>query len=99
MRSPGLAKVALTFAVVPGGAAGCVSGVLIRRASNEFACDPSRVNVLERRDIDPYVYDVEACGQLARYSCVGGGRHGVYGCVHEPDPPKWDPDPALAAYL
>src|SRR5689334_11462524 len=79
---------------------GC-SGVspLVRRVSNEFQCEPARVNVIERHDIAYTLYDVEACGQRGRYSCVGGGRYGVYGCIHEPDPPKWDPDPALVASL
>ena len=72
---------------------------LIHRVSNEFQCDPAQVSVLERHDIAYSVYDVEACGRRGRYSCVGGGRGGVYGCVHEPDPPAWDPDPALAANL
>jgi len=79
-------------------AVGC-SDALVQRVSNEFECDPARVNVLERHDIADTVYDVEACGRRGRYSCVGGGQHGVYGCIHEPDPPKWDPDPALAANL
>lgn len=80
--------------------AGCVlPDPLVGRVSREFECEPPRVNVLERHDIAYELYDVEACGRRGRYSCVGGGRGGVYRCIHEPDPPKWDPDPALAATL
>jgi len=85
-------------ALMAAGVAGC-GDVLIQRVSNEFECAPARVNVLERHDIADNVYDVEACGRRGRYSCVGGGRGGTYGCVHEQDPPKWDPDPALVASL
>jgi hypothetical protein len=85
-------------ALLAAGVAGCTDP-LVQRVSNEFECEPARVNVLERHDIAYTVYDVEACGRRGRYSCVGGGHHGVYGCVHEPDPPTWDPDPALAANL
>src|SRR5437764_12099068 len=91
MRSAGLVKVTLTLAVVSASGAGCAMDHLIRRASNELECAPERVNVLERHDIAYEVYDVEACGRRVRYSCVGGGRGGVYGCVHEPEPPKWGP--------
>jgi len=90
-----------TVALLTAGVAGCIVGpdALVHRVSNEFQCDPAQVNVLERHDIADTVCDVEACGQRGRYSCVGGGKNGVYGCIHEPDPPAWDPDPALAANL
>jgi len=94
-------RLTTTVALLTAGVAGCIFGpdALVHRVSNEFQCDPAQVNVLERHDIADAVYDVEACGQRGRYSCVGGGKNGVYGCIHEPDPPAWDPDPALAANL
>jgi hypothetical protein len=97
----GVKAVTMSAAVLVAGGAGCVvPSPLIRRASKEFHCDAARINVVERRDISYGVYDIEACGDRARYSCVGGGgRYEVYRCVREPDPPRWDPDPALAANL
>ena len=89
------------IAVLAAGAAACVPfpDALIRRAANELQCDAVRVNVIERGDIDYEVYDVEACGRRARYACVGGNRYEEYHCIREPDPPAWDPDPALAATI
>ena len=92
---------ATTVAVLAAGLAACASfpDALIRRASHEFECDPIRINAIERADIGYEVYDIEACGQRARYTCTGGHRHEPYHCVHEPDPRRWDPDPALAAII
>ena len=92
---------ALALAFAAAGFGGCVTETetLADRASNEFICPRERVNLLARDDIAPGLYDVEACGQRARYSCVGGRRHVPRRCVHEPDPAKWDPDPAFAAHL
>jgi len=100
MRCPGCVRRTTIVALLTAGVAGCMfPDPLVRRVSNEFQCDEARVNVVERHDIAYSLYDVEACGRRGRYSCIGGGRHGVSGCVHEPDPPAWDPDPALAANL
>lgn len=81
--------------------AGCVTfpGPLIQRAANELECDATRVNVVQRGDIGYELYDVEACGHRARYSCVGAAGDEPYHCIHEPDPARWDPDPKLAATL
>jgi hypothetical protein len=87
--------------VVAGGAAmcgACVPDALVQRASNEFACPQQRIEVIDRRDIAAGLYDVDACGARARYMCFQTGRsRGA--CVHEPDPPRWDPDPTLVASL
>jgi hypothetical protein len=91
--------------VVAGGAAlcaGCVPDALVQRASNEFACPQQRIEVIDRRDIAAGLYDVDACGSRARYMCFQTGRGGRTmggACVHEPDPPRWDPDPTLVASL
>jgi hypothetical protein len=99
MRCPGSVRLSIV-AVVGVAVSGCsMTHPLIHRVSNEFECAPARINVVARRDVSFELYDVEACGHRARYSCVGGGRYEPYHCVHEPDPPKWDPDPALAASL
>jgi hypothetical protein len=94
---------AASVVLLVAGAAGCFPqySALVRRASNEFSCDPARVNVIARNDIAYGLHDVEACGQRARYNCVGGAsRHDdPYRCIREPDPPRWDPDPAQAASL
>ena len=99
MRCPRGVWPTVMVAVLAVGATGCASfpDPLVRRASIEFECEPTRINVIERSDIGYEVYDVEACGQRVRYSCVGGYRYERYHCIHEPDPPRWDPDPALAA--
>ena len=69
---------------------GCVLQLeAVRRASNEFSCPPDRIATVARTDIAANVYDLNVCGTQVRYACVRGG------CVREPDPPKWDLDPAL----
>src|SRR5215471_14104576 len=101
MRCPGLVRLTM-LAVVAAGAVGCFpyqQHPLIHRASNEFQCAPARINVVARRDLSYGLYDVEACGYRARYSCFGGYRYEPYRCMREADPPKWDPDPALAVNL
>ncbi len=85
------------------GATGLVSCVTYRQAATvsvaaqaagEFECPSNRVNVIARGDISHGTYDVEACGKRARYVCLKAG--GVH-CLHQPDPARWDPDPALVA--
>ena len=63
---------------------------MARRAAREFGCPRERIGILDRSDVAYGLYDLAACGQRARYMCVGISR-----CIREPDPPKWDPDPAL----
>jgi hypothetical protein len=88
---------------------------LVDRTAREFGCPPERINVIWRDDIAPHLFDVEACGNRARYTCVptygSGTTMGLHGhatmytyraddvCVREPAPPVWNPDPALAANL
>ena len=76
----------------------CLADVAANRASREFACPPEQVGVLERSDISTSVYDLEACGHRARYSCLVSNSLPAT-CVREPDPPKWDPDPKAIASL
>jgi hypothetical protein len=102
-------RAATAFVCVVGAAGfgGCAETTeLVERVSNEFSCPPERVNVIERRDIAPALYDVEACGRRGRYMCIVAKssspsaievRKRVVSCVHEPDPPGWDPDPAIVA--
>jgi hypothetical protein len=101
MRCRDCVKLATTVAALVAAGAGC--GVyyspLVRRASNEFGCSPAQINVIERGDIGYQLYDVDACGTRARYSCVSATRYEPGHCIREPDPPRWDPDPALAASL
>jgi hypothetical protein len=83
--------------VVAGG--GCqLQHALIRRASKEYHCPPANISVIARHDIQYDTFDVDVCGQRARYTCVGGG-HAPYRCVHEPDPRQWDPDPVTVGTL
>jgi hypothetical protein len=65
----------------------------VRRASNEFSCPTDRIAAVARTDIAANVYDLNACGTLVRYDCVRQQ------CIREPDPPKWDLDPALVSSL
>jgi len=70
----------------------------VSRASREFSCPVSRIAVVQRADIAADVYDLNACGTRVRYACVWGQNVPTQ-CVREPDPPKWDLDPALVAGL
>ncbi len=70
----------------------------VRRASNEFSCPPDQIAAVARPDIAENVYDLNACGTLVRYSCVWGENMAEQ-CIREPDPPKWDLDPALVNSL
>ena len=73
---------------------------LLRRASNELACPRERIEVIRRNDLTSATYDVEACGSRARYTCVSADDNlPDVQCVREPDPARWDPDPALLATL
>ena len=97
----------LVIVALAGGAAmcgGCAGDALVERASNEFACPRERIEVIDRGDIAAGLYDLDACGSRARYMCIQVGRRpGSVGaavqCIHEPDPPRWDPDPTLVASL
>jgi hypothetical protein len=81
----------------------CAFGLeaLLGRASNEFACPRERIEVIRRNDIGPGTYDLDACGSKARYTCISADD--TYPpdvrCVREPDPSRWDPDPALLPSL
>ena len=101
MRRATAVKLTMMLTAVASGVGSCMplDNPLLVRVSNELACAPAGINVLVRGDVGYRVFDVEACGQRARYSCVGGHRYERYHCIREPDPPRWDPDPALAANL
>lgn len=79
---------------------GCVSlaDVAVNRASREFVCPADRIGILARSDISMNLYDLEACGHRARYSCLESENLPAT-CVREPDPPKWDPDPKAVASM
>jgi hypothetical protein len=74
------------------GIAGCmpVGYSAVGRVEREFSCPSYKIGMLKRDDISPGLVDVDACGQRARYMCVRRWE-----CVREPDPVRWDPDPAL----
>ena len=67
----------------------------MQRATRELSCPADKVGVLDRTDISEGLVDVEACGHRARYMCIWG--HTAWQCVREPDPARWDPDPALCS--
>jgi hypothetical protein len=76
----------------------------IQRASREFSCPEEKIGLIERADISENLYDIEACGQRARFMCVLSKRvdapsRSDISCMREPDPPKWDPDPKDVARL
>jgi hypothetical protein len=90
------------------GVGGCLAtpeSVAVNRASREFACPSEKIAVVQRADISESLYDVAACGQRARYSCIytdfvqTATYTSMSQCVREPDPPKWDPDPTMIASL
>jgi hypothetical protein len=95
----------LGFVVATAGFAGCnpmlgyavmgdyTDDLALHRAAREFSCPPERVNVVSRADISRGLNDVEACGQRARYMCTTTPY--ADNCVREPNPARWDPDPAL----
>jgi len=68
--------------------------IAVRRAAREFSCPPSKIGALSRSDIAHGLVDVEACGRRARYICTWGPNVDDR-CTREPDPARWDPDPAL----
>jgi hypothetical protein len=67
------------------GAVGCFATppeVAVQRASKEFACPSEKITVVQRADITESLYDVNVCGQRARYACINtGGRDGYPGSV------------------
>ena len=69
----------------------------IQRAPKEFACPPAKIGVIKRTDISEDLYDLDACGQRARYSCPT--NKDTTQCIREPDPAEWDPDPKMIASL
>ena len=69
----------------------------IQRAAKEFACPPEKIGVIKRTDISEDLYDLDACGQRARYSCPT--NKDTTQCIREPDPAQWDPDPRMIASL
>ena len=76
---------------------GCGGSILVTRVSNEFDCPPQRISIVDREDIAANLYDVNACGSRARYMCFV--TDDVAGCTREPDPPRWNPNPALLESL
>jgi hypothetical protein len=94
----------LVAGVVCAGSSGCgafVMDAVLRRASNEFACPSQRIEVIRRTDLTSGTYDLDACGSRARYTCIAQGDDYPpdVQCLREPDPSKWDPDPALLGTL
>jgi hypothetical protein len=92
----------VVLTVVLGWAAGCAPLMLpmlpsgssvgedaFRRASKEFSCPTDKINLVQRDDIVSGLFDLEACGQRARYNCRQNE------CFREPEPARWDPDPVL----
>ena len=81
--------------------------VAIQRAAREFSCPPPKISIVQRSDVADSVFDLAACGQRVRYSCLLDGAYAEgaiytdspYRCIREPDPAKWDPDPTLIASL
>lgn len=81
----------------------------VQRASREFSCPPAKIGVIERSDIADSLFDLEACGHRARYSCFYNDPYGrgyaVIGetgrnqCIREPDPDAWSPDPQAIASM
>ena len=91
----------VVVAIATANAAGCMlysmstlgGGPALRRAAREFSCPPDKVGVLKRPDIADGLFDVDACGQRARYMCTLGPTD--VQCISEPVPARWDQDPAL----
>jgi hypothetical protein len=93
--------VALGLCLGMGGCFGMESA-LVQRASAELVCPPEQISIVHHADIAYSVYDVGACGERARYSCLWIDSDTVVGgaqCVREPDPRRWDPDPLLLGSL
>jgi hypothetical protein len=64
------------------------------RASNEFKCPKEQVLLQERPELSDGTFDVQACGQRARYTCTS--RSYQQSCVREPmdeAPTKPSPSP------
>jgi len=82
------------------GLSACIwtTDVVVQRASREFGCPAANVVAVERSDIADQLYDVAACGQRARYTCIYGENVPIQ-CIREPNPPRWDPDPVVIASL
>jgi hypothetical protein len=94
--SPGSSTLMMFLGLVSIGCA--FQSEAIRRASKELSCPPDRIATVARTDIAANVYDLNACGTLVRYACVSG-ENVPEQCIREPDPPKWDLDPALVNSL
>jgi hypothetical protein len=68
-----------------------MQSVAVSRASRELRCPEEQIAVYPRSELANNVYDVEACGKIARYVVL---RREPNGCVREPDPNPAD----LAAF-
>ena len=53
------------------------------RATKEFNCPEDQVTLDQRHDLSPGTYDVQACGQRVRYTCMVI-HHGRSTCTREP---------------
>jgi hypothetical protein len=96
--------VAGAVAGLPGPVPRCQKGGdhAVRRAAREFSCSPEKVGVIRRTDISDDLYELDACGQRARYACFSsrsGESEFTTRCIREPDPVSWDPDPRMVASL
>ena len=52
--------------------ASCVTtrGLARDRASSEFGCPEDQVTIVQRPELSPGTYDVQACGHRARNTCM-----------------------------
>ncbi len=96
VRCAGRVLVLMSLGVAPFGCA--IQLEAVNRASREFSCPPEQIAAVQRTDIASNVYDLDACGTMVRYSCISGENTPVQ-CTREPDPMRWDLDPALVVAL
>ena len=85
------------LALAIGSGAGCnlwltEGDLAVQRATKEFSCPAGKTGILSRSDIYPGLFDVDACGQRARYHCILGK---LWTCIREPDPAHWHSEPSL----
>jgi hypothetical protein len=87
----------VVVALVAALASGCYDAAEVARdrARNEFHCPPERVVLSPREDLSPYTFDIDACGQRARYTCPRPHRLHEAACVREPAPPDVTGAPAV----
>jgi hypothetical protein len=84
-RRPGM-RIEAILMIGTSCAIGCIDlpGTALHRASRELACPEDQLTVVNRPDVDPIVYDVRGCGQIARYACTHHQLDDF--CTREPTP-------------